>query len=74
MVFKILPFFIVWTFLHILLWAFAPHPRLRYAPEYFFPFGGSLRHYDITEFLIYVGTPFVIYLVYRCYKPSENHP
>jgi len=72
MALKLLPFYIIWIFLHVLLWAFAPHPRLLHAPDYFYPFSGELRHYDITEFLVYVGAPVVLYVAYRLYKKQEG--
>ena len=63
---KLLAFYIVWSFLHVLLWAFAPHAST--SSKFFFPFDGNVRQYDISEFLVYVGSPVILYFSWCLYK------
>jgi hypothetical protein len=66
----LLAIYIGWVFLHLVFlsigWNGADH-------SYFFPFAGEQTYsgnelkdaYDISEFLVYVGGPAVIFVIYR---------
>jgi hypothetical protein len=65
---------IIWTFLNIVFFAFGGgghnHLFISDPKDYFWPFSknSTIRDYDITEFLVYVGTPWALYLIMRIQK------
>jgi hypothetical protein len=66
----ILAIYIGWAFLHLVFlamgWGWV------YVNESFWPFeDNSIRAYDLSEFLVYVGGPAVIYVIYRL---TNNEP
>lgn len=60
----LLAIYIGWTFLH--LFFFVTGWKERYYQGDFWPFeDAELSVYDFSEFLVYVGSPVVTYVIYR---------
>lgn len=75
----ILSLYIVWTFIHLIFLTIAENissPSIKY----FWPFkmgegwtiiDGIPQFYDLTEFLVYVGSPIIIYIIYILIKKKN---
>ncbi|MDI6033328.1 hypothetical protein QLS91_09605 [Flavobacterium sp. LB2P84] len=72
----ILSLYILWTFMHLIFLTIAE----RDSPDYFWPFQiGQNRtileaipvFYDFSEFLVYVGSPIIIYIIYILIKKKN---
>ena len=72
----ILSLYIVWTFIHLIFLTIAE----RDSPDYFWPFQIGLNRtiteaipvfYDCSGFLVYVGSPIIIYIVYILIKKKN---
>lgn len=72
----ILSLYILWTFMQLIFLTIAR----RDSPDYFWPFQiGENRtileaiplFYDYSEFLVYVGSPIIIYLIYILIKKKN---
>lgn len=73
---------LVWTFLNAYIlvsnskyemvvsgFKFIYHDHKRYVPiEGFYPFSDPIYYYDTTEFYVYVGGAWLVYLLYRILK------
>jgi len=71
--------YIGWTFLHLIL-LFLGMGECEASQKFFFPFscGGKYSYcgtlisiYDFSEFLVYVGTPAVIFIIYYLTKEKD---
>ena len=72
----ILSLYISWTFMHLIFLTIAK----RDSPDYFWPFQIGINRtifeaipvfYDFSEFLVYVGSPIIIYFVYLLIKQKN---
>ena len=75
----ILSIYVVWTFIHLIFLTIAERDS---PAEYFWPFEiGQNRtvleaiptFYDFSEFLVYVGSPIIIYIIYNLIKEKNEN-
>jgi len=67
---KIKAVYIGWSFIHLVFLLIGLNGN---GKEYFLPFGDgdysiykNIRYaYDLSEFMVYVGTPAVVYIIYK---------